>query len=403
MKPDPTGPDVSLIALNRLVEERAANDRKYRRTLEHEGRPVLSRARAMPDADLIGKLARLGLDVDRESLSRMAEDALSAEEIYRRVIPAGARRASKDPHDADWAWLALTVLWERWLPERPSFERLDDRIQAGYDLTPADPAGACEQWRLAWEDFLGLFEQGGFTSIEGFDQRFRGSQFVSNWVQDFEMEMSNAARKDPRWHARRIAVCDEYLRRFSGESDLTAENMRRALAEATFQSEGSDRGDRLYEQWLAEDPRWGWGWIGWADNYFLLDTGAEGDLPRAEALLRRGLAGPEVRDREDILERLAEVCREQGRLDEGGAIQTRSDAIRSQSRHAAGSTLSLKTKFEFGEEGLPLDQLPNLTAEVRGEHERVLQSALPSRAQKVGRNDPCPCGSGKKFKKCCGA
>lgn len=25
-----------------------------------------------------------------------------------------------------------------------------------------------------------------------------------------------------------------------------------------------------------------------------------------------------------------------------------------------------------------------------------------SRAAKVGRNDPCPCGSGKKFKKCCG-
>jgi SWIM/SEC-C metal-binding protein len=22
--------------------------------------------------------------------------------------------------------------------------------------------------------------------------------------------------------------------------------------------------------------------------------------------------------------------------------------------------------------------------------------------QKAGRNDPCPCGSGKKFKKCCG-
>ena len=23
--------------------------------------------------------------------------------------------------------------------------------------------------------------------------------------------------------------------------------------------------------------------------------------------------------------------------------------------------------------------------------------------QKVGRNDPCPCGSGKKYKRCCGA
>lgn len=25
------------------------------------------------------------------------------------------------------------------------------------------------------------------------------------------------------------------------------------------------------------------------------------------------------------------------------------------------------------------------------------------RVEKVGRNEPCPCGSGKKFKKCCGA
>lgn len=27
----------------------------------------------------------------------------------------------------------------------------------------------------------------------------------------------------------------------------------------------------------------------------------------------------------------------------------------------------------------------------------------PRRVDKVGRNDPCPCGSGKKYKKCCGA
>jgi SEC-C motif domain protein len=27
----------------------------------------------------------------------------------------------------------------------------------------------------------------------------------------------------------------------------------------------------------------------------------------------------------------------------------------------------------------------------------------PLRVSKTGRNDPCPCGSGRKFKKCCGA
>jgi uncharacterized protein YchJ len=27
---------------------------------------------------------------------------------------------------------------------------------------------------------------------------------------------------------------------------------------------------------------------------------------------------------------------------------------------------------------------------------------IPKSNKKVGRNEPCPCGSGKKYKKCCG-
>jgi len=35
--------------------------------------------------------------------------------------------------------------------------------------------------------------------------------------------------------------------------------------------------------------------------------------------------------------------------------------------------------------------------------ERLLHPPETAQAQtKVGRNDPCPCGSGKKYKKCCG-
>jgi len=36
----------------------------------------------------------------------------------------------------------------------------------------------------------------------------------------------------------------------------------------------------------------------------------------------------------------------------------------------------------------------------RGEASESLQPV--ARGRKVGRNDPCPCGSGKKYKKCCG-
>lgn len=33
----------------------------------------------------------------------------------------------------------------------------------------------------------------------------------------------------------------------------------------------------------------------------------------------------------------------------------------------------------------------------------VPQKQVVREGEKVGRNDPCPCGSGKKYKKCCGA
>ncbi|MGF1581869.1 MAG: SEC-C metal-binding domain-containing protein [Gemmataceae bacterium] len=33
--------------------------------------------------------------------------------------------------------------------------------------------------------------------------------------------------------------------------------------------------------------------------------------------------------------------------------------------------------------------------------EGVKAATIRNRKQKVGRNDPCPCGSGKKYKSCC--
>ena len=37
--------------------------------------------------------------------------------------------------------------------------------------------------------------------------------------------------------------------------------------------------------------------------------------------------------------------------------------------------------------------------QIRKDHNR---SKMVINDDKVGRNDPCPCGSGKKYKKCCG-
>lgn len=45
-----------------------------------------------------------------------------------------------------------------------------------------------------------------------------------------------------------------------------------------------------------------------------------------------------------------------------------------------------------------------LSAERRNElYKEQKKSGTVVKDKKIGRNDPCPCGSGKKYKKCCGA
>ncbi|SHN23488.1 SEC-C motif-containing protein [Gracilibacillus kekensis] len=50
-----------------------------------------------------------------------------------------------------------------------------------------------------------------------------------------------------------------------------------------------------------------------------------------------------------------------------------------------------------------LDKLPEyyLQKYVESESDQEIQSKVVNE-DKVGRNDPCPCGSEKKYKKCCG-
>ena len=47
---------------------------------------------------------------------------------------------------------------------------------------------------------------------------------------------------------------------------------------------------------------------------------------------------------------------------------------------------------------------PSSAGTIRPPQQKLTRAQLEAeRAKKVGRNDPCPCGSGKKYKKCCGA
>ena len=43
-----------------------------------------------------------------------------------------------------------------------------------------------------------------------------------------------------------------------------------------------------------------------------------------------------------------------------------------------------------------------LHADLRVRHRPLLHATVVEGRRKIGRNDPCPCGSGAKYKKCCG-
>ena len=344
---------LSWVAMDRIVEKQRAGDATYRK--QSEKKVLRSDAQPLSDDDLLAKLRSFGIELDRSSLEWLCLKALSAEEI---ATPWLEQRNRPAEIESDWIWVCLTALWQRWFPDQPSFELLDDKMQAGYALQGSGVAvAACRIWLEAWRDVLGLLDKGGLPSIHAFDQRFRGSQSLFNWIQDLEDELWNAGLEDRQFLTARIAVCEEGLRRFPAEDELMTENRRRALADSYFELGESDTAEGLYRDWLRADPRWGWGWIGWSDGYGFLRKVR--DWQQAEQILREGLAVDLVRDRLDILERLADVCDEQGR--KGEATQLRKEAKRS------------------------VAAAPKVTR------------------PKIGRNEPCPCGSGKKFKKCCGA
>ncbi|MBM3956676.1 MAG: hypothetical protein FJ313_01315, partial [Gemmatimonadetes bacterium] len=113
---------ISWVAMDRMVERQRATDARYRK--QTAGRPLRSAARPLREADLLAKLAAFGIALDRPTLERLAAQALSAEEITQSLWEQQA-----EPHprgtQSDWIWICLDALWQRWLPDVPSFERLD--------------------------------------------------------------------------------------------------------------------------------------------------------------------------------------------------------------------------------------------------------------------------------------
>ena len=75
--------------------------------------------------------------------------------------------------------------------------------------------------------------------------------------------------------------------------------------------------------------------------------------------------------------------------------------IRTMSEPMGDAPISIPRQAMFRDLGLKPDPTPETPAVARAARRPRNAGETPSR-DKIGRNDPCPCGSGRKYKKCCG-
>ena len=198
---------ISWVAMDRIVERKRAADAAYRK--QAAGKVLRSDAKRLTDGELLAKLSTFGIELDRPSLERLCDQALSAEEIAQPLLDQRIFRGRHEQMESDWIWICLSALWQRWFPDKPSFEALDDMMQAGYELRASGAVAVCRVWLEAWSDVLRILDKAGMQSIQEFDDRFGGSQSLFNWIQDLEGELWNAGLEDRQFLTARIALCEE--------------------------------------------------------------------------------------------------------------------------------------------------------------------------------------------------
>ncbi len=198
------------------------------------------------------------------------------------------------------------------------YRRLDNSIQEGYRLLRSgEPEKACEVWLKAWEGIRSTLGPRS-DSVKEADQIFQGSEFLSNWCQDLEMELVNLGRKDRAYYEKHIDYCRQFTLEFPESSELIIQNTRRAEAESYYALGFPIQGEIAFQTLIRDYPDWPWGYIGWGDMYWLHMPGrsAEPDYDRAEEIYLWALDRVED-EHQAIRERLEDLRARRGEGIEG--------------------------------------------------------------------------------------
>ena len=204
--------DISMIAMDRMLESSMKEGKVSEKVIREKGKMFLSDVRKLEDKLIIDRLNNLGVNINKLSFLESVKKYPSSENYYVWLIDH--KQLELKGMDEDMLWMGVTVLWERWFPDVPNFEMLDDKMHSGYMLLDkGESEEACNIWWDVWNDIIYLMNKHNVSGIDALDNKFRGTQSVFNWASDFDMELHNAGNYDKSFTQKRIDFCTEYIKR----------------------------------------------------------------------------------------------------------------------------------------------------------------------------------------------
>jgi len=310
------------------------------------------------------QLQALGIDIDAERFRQQAA-AAGGIEALRKHWDSQIREEMDTAFWPDFPLIAVPVLWERLTPDLVCPEIIDERLHRaikaekhGMDLPDVDGFPATVAAAVGVAKYLE-----GFPTAERakrFDELSRiGFYGYGEWVLNLVATRGKDYPEAMIRIADAMADCDNGLFFQEEAAMLTAAAGRRDEAIERARALVDKSNDKPWARILAGDVLRELGDIGEAKRLY-----AEAQAMASDAY-----------DRQAAAERLETMCKEpDGDHEPEGDLQ----------RHPVPS--------------MPVSPTASPKAALAIPTKIVIP---PSGPKKVGRNDPCPCGSGKKYKRCC--
>lgn len=250
--------------------------------------------------------------------------------------------------------------WDEW----------DKLVQNGYECFDKQKSDeGLNYWREAWLIFQSIIEQQSKkVSLIGLMEELDYVYAIDCWLQDYEMELGNA-----RKYEELIEYCKKVIEMFNWQDDDDS-CFQCAIGDSLFYMGKKAEAYDYYEKWLSEDSQNSNGITGYC--LILIENG---DTEKAYSLVRRVTWGMPCYEDNSILFMRAKLLADYlGKQEESEWYQQQLE------------------KYEDSISNWELYQ-DELYDEFTGPKQIPVV-----KAEKIYPNDPCPCGSGKKYKKCCG-